>query len=772
MRTFNAIILLSFLLISFNNNAQDQFTKETTNIIGVVDGGSVAGDFNGDGWMDFAMTGSDLTTTKDTTNIYYNLGGNNFVKATTNYKGLTSSSIDCGDYNNDGYLDIIVMGETSTSEIKSTLLYLNDENVDFILTTGLNLKGLSNGEIKFIDFNNDGMSEVLMSGEDQSSKPNTIIYTTNDKGNNYTEITNHNINNVKNTNFDVADFNKDGYIDIIITGLNENNEPVTKIYTNNGDLTFTELNGFTPIQLNNSDVAFGDYDLDGYYDFVLTGENEFGEYFSYLYKNNIGTSFTEITQFKLFNMSEGAIIWADINNDGYQDLIASGFQQGVFPAEAVYFENKGTGTGTIFNERTSGLDGYGLGNLIVADFNNDSKIDVISNGLSALATSETSYYTNNTMTLNTKPSAPLNLRASAFTDNSFTLEWDASNDIETDEFGISYDIIVSSTNPSLPPFNYGDVFFPMNDFNGDDTGNRIVVKKGATQAGRTSFTVNGVDALNQTYFVQVMALDANYLNSEFSSQIEVTAPVCNLNAVISKTDVTSNGGLDGTATVTISGEEGNVSYSWTNTGQTTATITGLSAKTYVCTITDDIVPNCTQSVTAVINEPAATCNLSITNFTKTDVTSNTGNDGTAEVNITGNQGIVTYSWTNTTQTSKKITNLTPGSYTVTVSDDIVDGCIASGTVVINTVTGIKELNNMYQINTYPNPISNELTIKSSINIKNGIIKIYNLNGKLVFENEFIGNQNIYKLDKLDKAIYYLELANDNELIHRSILSKM
>jgi gliding motility-associated-like protein len=81
-------------------------------------------------------------------------------------------------------------------------------------------------------------------------------------------------------------------------------------------------------------------------------------------------------------------------------------------------------------------------------------------------------------------------------------------------------------------------------------------------------------------------------------------PVCNITTSPSQTDVTCNGGTNGTATVVASGGTGAYTYLWAPSGGTAATATGLAAGTYTVTVTDASLCQKVQSFT--INEPAAT----------------------------------------------------------------------------------------------------------------------------------------------------------------------
>jgi hypothetical protein len=81
-------------------------------------------------------------------------------------------------------------------------------------------------------------------------------------------------------------------------------------------------------------------------------------------------------------------------------------------------------------------------------------------------------------------------------------------------------------------------------------------------------------------------------------------------------------------------------YLWSN-GETTASISGLTAGTYTVTVTD--LNGCTANCMVTVQEPG--CNLSAT-ATGTDVSCNGGNNGTATVTASGNLVPVTYLWSN------------------------------------------------------------------------------------------------------------------------------
>ena len=92
------------------------------------------------------------------------------------------------------------------------------------------------------------------------------------------------------------------------------------------------------------------------------------------------------------------------------------------------------------------------------------------------------------------------------------------------------------------------------------------------------------------------------------ASVTVTEPSA-VTITCSKTDVTTAGGNNGTASVTVNGGTSPYTYLWSNNA-TSASITGLTAATYTVTVTD--ANGCTKVCSSIVGEPApAPCPVQI-----------------------------------------------------------------------------------------------------------------------------------------------------------------
>lgn len=134
----------------------------------------------------------------------------------------------------------------------------------------------------------------------------------------------------------------------------------------------------------------------------------------------------------------------------------------------------------------------------------------------------------------------------------------------------------------------------------------------------------------------------------------------------SKTDVSCFGGNDGSTTAIVTGGEAPYSYSWSPSGGSAVTASGLIAGSYELTITDN--NGCITINTVIINEPI----LLEVNTVVSNVSCNGLSDGSAIAIVNGGTFPYSYQWSPSGGSDSLATLLSAGTYQVTVTDVL--GC--------------------------------------------------------------------------------------------------
>jgi len=161
--------------------------------------------------------------------------------------------------------------------------------------------------------------------------------------------------------------------------------------------------------------------------------------------------------------------------------------------------------------------------------------------------------------------------------------------------------------------------------------------------------------------------------SSATATVTITEPSPLSIPVLSHVDVYCNGGDNGAASVSpATGGAGSYTYDWTPgnpLGNGTTSISGLTAGTYTCTVTD--LNSCTATQVFTITQPAAL----LISPSQTDVVCNGQSNGTANVTVSGGvSSAYTYSWLPSGGTSSAATGLSGITYTCTVTD--ANSCVA------------------------------------------------------------------------------------------------
>ncbi|MDF2834074.1 T9SS type A sorting domain-containing protein [Chryseobacterium indoltheticum] len=205
----------------------------------------------------------------------------------------------------------------------------------------------------------------------------------------------------------------------------------------------------------------------------------------------------------------------------------------------------------------------------------------------------------------------------------------------------------------------------------------VAIPNGAPFSGvtTTTLTITGVTGTMSGYQYRCVATNS----SGSATSNSATLTVSSISGSISKTNVSCNGGTNGTATVTAAGGIGPYTYSWSPSGGTAATATGLAAGNYTVTITDII--GCTTTATATITQPTAISGTTVV----TNIACNGGSTGAINLTPTGGSAPYTFNWGGGITTEDR-TGLAAGTYTVTITD--ANGCTGTVTATVTQPTAM------------------------------------------------------------------------------------
>jgi len=154
-------------------------------------------------------------------------------------------------------------------------------------------------------------------------------------------------------------------------------------------------------------------------------------------------------------------------------------------------------------------------------------------------------------------------------------------------------------------------------------------------------------------------------------------------SILSSTNIPCFGGNTGSATANVSGGLAPLVYNWSPIGGAGVTASGLTAGNYTVTVTD--AAGCTSSAAVVITSPPQLTAIISNN---TPVSCSYENDGSLSAQGAGGTPAYIYNWSGGSVNATD-NNLSPGTYTVTITD--ANGCTASTSGVV-TAPPILQLN--------------------------------------------------------------------------------
>ncbi|MBN1406468.1 MAG: VCBS repeat-containing protein [Calditrichaceae bacterium] len=485
------------------------FMERYHQIPGFMQGDAKSADFSGDQDYDLLITGMTYED-EHATNLIQGQGPL-YAPIENNLPAPSDrGSLDWKDFDGDSDPDILISGlDPSGVHDYMNDIYICEEGNYTLLDPGID--GIMRGDTKWFDYDNDGDLDIITSGF-LNTMPVTKLFE--NQGGGYVETDDEFIG-AQNSSIDIADYDHDGDMDILLTGaISEIPYRLTAIYRNEGD-GFIEISG--PFaQVSHGCAKWGDYDMDGDMDILLTGEIFDGGRYTGIYRNVNGQWFETPDTSVLLDVRYSSAAWGDLDNDGDLDCIISGLEYidaEWQPATRLYLNNDNH-----FVDLDLYLSDQFDGNIVLADFFKDFKLDIFQCGSNRDRKPESKLYWNRTSIENTPPLAPSNLNA-VVNDSIVTFSWDASTDIETATEGLTYNLRIGSQ-----PL-HSDIKMCQS----DTSGFRIVPEFGNVGAV-TEWKLN-IAGLEGGIYWSVQAVDNSFVGSLFATEQYI-----NLTDILAKED--------------------------------------------------------------------------------------------------------------------------------------------------------------------------------------------------------------------------------------------
>ncbi len=268
------------------------------------------------------------------------------------------------DVDNDGWLDMVV----GNYGMQPNLLVLNDQSRRFDdEERARELPGIQSNTacVAIAHLNNDTFLDIIFGNDGQ---PNLVLLSDSSGWFEATELAGGN----RTSAVVVADANDDGWLDIIFTNKNEANQ----VLFNDGNGGFENDENSIEVlpggSLDTTSVAAADMNNDGWVDLIF---GNFGDHIQLLWNDGAG-NFVLDRAFKLPRGNTNAIAAADVNNDGWVDIIVGRESQ---RNQLLLSKGHAVNAPVLHDIEKIDLPGGALKtkSIAVADLNNDGWIDVV-----------------------------------------------------------------------------------------------------------------------------------------------------------------------------------------------------------------------------------------------------------------------------------------------------------------------------------------------------------------------------------------------------------
>lgn len=306
------------------NDGKGNFARKDNDLMPFGEGILDTLDIDSDGDIDLVIAGCDYRQDAFFSNVYLNDGQGNFNALFD--RGIPKAchgSIAIGDVNNDGFKDILLDDGGSSSNSGISIL-INDHEGNLQIKVGNRFPKVWDSSTLFIDYENDDDLDFLVSGWNRNTeKTRTIHLFINDGLGNFEEETDIPFTPISNGDIEAVDLDNDSDLDLIFSGGINDTTAHTTIYFNDGNGIFREQEDSPFRPLHHSEIQPTDADNDGDIDLIISGNANVYHATTSIYINDGFGNFEEKKDAITATMFSEISV-ADLNMDGYDDLVMSG----------------------------------------------------------------------------------------------------------------------------------------------------------------------------------------------------------------------------------------------------------------------------------------------------------------------------------------------------------------------------------------------------------------------------------------------------------------
>ena len=294
-----------------------------------------------------------------------------------------------------------------------------------------------------------------------------------------------------------GDYDNDGDPDLIICGQTaDKTASVTRFYQNEPTGRLSELTTADAVGgLKSGAFHFADLDADGDQDIIMSGWNKIqGKLVTWILRNEPLGSFSLIPDQIDFAVAYGTIDAIDYNLDGFKDFVIAGADSVTFYAGKVHslsgrvYLNNGDGTFSSIKE----IPGARVARVV--DVDQDSIPDLIASGTTEIGNDSSTFsqvYLNTTAGVNHPPEAPSALTAFAVSTRAI-FTWGAGTDDIDDPASLSYNVRIGTSSG-------GDQLMSSSvPYNSSNVGHRLIREFNEIPHGTYYWAVQTVDGSGNT----------------------------------------------------------------------------------------------------------------------------------------------------------------------------------------------------------------------------------------------------------------------------------